>query len=199
MLKIKELPTDDQAVLHHQYPGQSAPQGAYLELDCDEETLCAATNGEIGNAMPVPVWHCRVRRYDLPSGALPADVNALMLDLVPLLERVLAGYSCEWDGSNHVGHLSGDAANAEQEIEHYIDEACLPRLTVWDASDWWTANGTESAIEDLGVTEQTTVEELTARIEAEDYADNGPVIVEGVEEFAAWLIEQAAELRVNED
>jgi len=94
----------------------------YLELDPSAEILRADYNSEIGNAVPVPVWHGRIRRYTLPSPYLHAPAIAWFLDeIAPYAQRVCDGYTEEWDGSNYAGCLDDDALDAEEEIYRILD------------------------------------------------------------------------------
>lgn len=137
MLKIKK--TEDH--LYNKYPGQHQPQDTYLELDPADETLRADWNGEIGNAVPFTVWHGTIRRYTLSSPYLKADaINALMDEIAPFAQRVCDGYREEWDGSNHVGCLTADAHEAEEEIYCALDDPYdedIDCIKVWDTGDYF--------------------------------------------------------------
>ena len=77
--------------LYTRYPGQSAAQSCHVELDAERGTLSAASNPEIGNAVPMAVHHGRVLRWQIQP--LRADAaNALLAEIAPLAERVVAGY-----------------------------------------------------------------------------------------------------------
>jgi hypothetical protein len=142
------------------YPGQSQPQDCYIEFDPSEGTLRASYNPEIGNAVPVAVWHKRILCWEIK--ALKADcANDLMRDLVPLCERIAAGYSERWDGSNLVGELDDDATDAAQDAE---EKCCHAdgELEVWDAFDYLA----QTDADDIGLTADSTDEDLE-RIEDE--------------------------------
>lgn len=187
-LKTKKLNVNDPTVLYHKYPTQQYPQDAYLEMDCDKGTLRATTDGEIGGAVPMRVFHGRVRRYSIPEGAQPADVNKLMDDLVPIFERVLAGYECEWDGSNHTGRLDDAASQAEEEIEQRVCDAELRTLYVEDAGDWFSPTKYEhvDAVRDG----RMTIEDVRDEVEAEDSAPDGnPMLLERIDDYLDDVIE----------
>ena len=99
-----QIKTVEGKKLHHQYPGQTSPQPCYVELDCEAENLSADWNGELGNAVPLSVWHGHTRRWAIP--ALQAQAaNSLLDEIAPLAQRVIDGYTSEWDGNNHVAGL----------------------------------------------------------------------------------------------
>lgn len=133
----------DPAPLYLRYPMQTAPQSAMIEMD-EHGEVSAGTNGEIGNAVPAYVWHGRTLRWDVPA-AVRGDALAELLrgDALPLLERVHAGHSVDWDGSNHVGRLDDDAQDASYALQRLIDRdlrdnsACV---AVWRVGDWlWSS------------------------------------------------------------
>jgi len=91
---------DSLAPLFHRYPRQTSPQGAHVELG-EAGAVSADWNGEIGNGVPVAVYHKLTLRWSVPSavsGAALADY--LEVDGLALLERVHAGHATQWDGSN---------------------------------------------------------------------------------------------------
>jgi len=119
MITIQEIKTTDELV--HMYPGQSDPQPCYVELDLQDGVMTADWNSEIGNAIPFTVYHGHVRRYSIPS--LSADAaNDLMRELLPLAERVVAGYESVWDGHNNVAILTDDASEANDVIEEWCQQ-----------------------------------------------------------------------------
>ena len=115
--------------IYCQYDGQCQPQDCYIEIDLDNSKIEASYNGEIGNAVPMAVWHNRISRYEIPC-IFPATADELMKELLPLAERMEAGYESIWDGSNYVGSLTEDAQAASDEIERICQEVegedCAP-------------------------------------------------------------------------
>jgi hypothetical protein len=107
----------------HKYPQQQEHQRAFFALDEDSSEVYADWNGEIGNAIPFSVYHGRDRRYHFSPRLKISEVNKLGRSLLPLLERVRAGMSIEWDGNNARAFLDDDAIAAELEIEAAIEEA----------------------------------------------------------------------------
>jgi hypothetical protein len=95
------------------------PQPIFLELDPERRTVRISWNAEIGNAVPVGVYNCLVRRYTIP---LMSRCHAARLarTLRPLLERVCVGWSETWYGGNYIGSLNFDAVAAEVGIERHI-------------------------------------------------------------------------------
>lgn len=181
-MKIKKLDEGDKAALYHRYPGQSEPQVSFVEIDLDEETIRADWDGDIGGAVPFSVWHGRQRRYALPPYCLPGPVNELMEELLPFAEKMAAGYTCEWDGSNHVGRLSEDAREAEGELERELD-AFAPdwQLQVWDAAEWYG----EYRREHLDLWREKGADAVRAAIEADQGRDDGdgPLYLESVDRY----------------
>lgn len=131
---------DGLAPLHCVYPGQTSPQPAYLEFepdpDNDTQTLAAEYSGEIGNAVPMNVWHGVVIRLNVPATTQGAALRALQDDreFAALIQRIVDGYSVAYDGSNHRGQLDADAQQAVNEAESWLSD--LDQAEVWDVADW---------------------------------------------------------------
>jgi hypothetical protein len=153
-------PLDSNLDLYTHYSGQINPQSCYIEFDPCDGVVSASSNSEIGNAVPMYVWHGIVRRYHLPYAIYGTSYVALAEEIKPLLARVQEGFEEVWDGSNHVGTLTDDAQTAENEIEAAIESWCdeSDAIKVWDASDW--LQGETNA--DLGITATTADDELEA-------------------------------------
>jgi hypothetical protein len=168
-VQIRELDENKPLALYARYQGQSERQDCYLELDIRTGAFSADYNGEIGNAVPFPVWHGLIRRYTIPC-LRAAVANRLMVEVAPLAQAVLDGAGAEWDGHNTVARLSNDAQSAEQEIEAIIErhEWSDDTVQVWDAADWFGGlGGSDAQRAEMGITSSTTDEELQAIIDAE--------------------------------
>ena len=126
------------APLYQQYPGQYQPQSAYVTLD-EDGNVAADWTGESGGGMPSSVWHHRTLRWAVNPSANGNDLAALLEgEALPLLERVHAGHTVEWDGSNNVGLLTADAQDASDELERLLDATNDPenQTQIWDADEW---------------------------------------------------------------
>ena len=172
-----------------QYSGQFQQQDCFVELDCGSGILRAAYNCEIGNAVPFSVWHGHDRRYCIPC--LTADAaNSLLEELAPLAQRVVDGYTSEWDGSNHVARFTEDARLAEEEIEAAIeshhfrfDDGDL--VGCMEAGDWLNLS---AGI----ITADTTDEEITKCTEEyESMAAAENIVLRGTMEHLEFLRDQA--------
>jgi hypothetical protein len=96
-----------------QYKGQCFPQPAYLELDPmlpGEIVLTADCSGELGNGVPMDVWHNLILRFGIPSQVTRKALNALKKDekLIVMLEQLRDDYDQVWDGNNYVGKFDTD-------------------------------------------------------------------------------------------
>ena len=126
------------APLFHRYPQQTEPQPAYVQLD-EVGDVTAGHSGEIGGGAPAHVWHGRTLRWSVPA-SVRGDVLADLLagDALPLLQRVHAGHSVQWDGNNHCGALDDDARTASDELAALLsgleDEGDI--APVWGVADW---------------------------------------------------------------
>jgi hypothetical protein len=198
MSTVTTSPTGD---LHHHYHGQTAAQDCYVELDCRDGALQADWNAEIGNAVPMPVWHNHILRWGIPA-LRPAAADELLVRLTPQAQRVVDGYDTKWDGNNTVATYSDDAAQAAEEINDICealgeDPAAPGLLIVWDAGEWYATGGTDH----LGVTATTTDAELET-IEERERAEalhEGVDVLHGLTRLLEELREEARELADDED
>jgi hypothetical protein len=155
----------DPAELFCKYPGQFNAQPVYLELDTRDGQLSCSYNPNIGGGTTFDHHHRLILSAEIPC--LTADAaNTLMQEVAPLAQRVLDGADERWDGNNSVGVFTDDAANAWEEIGRICEAWSAdqdPSLTVssWDVSDWFN-EGDENTIESLGITADTTDEQLDA-------------------------------------
>lgn len=176
---IKEVEGEFDLYCH--YRGQPEVQPCFIELDLEEGTLSADYDGEIGGAVPFNVWHRRAIRWEIPLMTAEA-VNGLMEVVLPLAQRVFDGGEIEWDGRNHVGVYDADAEEAIEEIERICADA-ESDLEVWEASEWLSA-----AEDELGVTADSTDEELVALAEGlESEALDEGVILEDTLDYLSRL------------
>ncbi|MFF4344298.1 hypothetical protein ACFY00_30765 [Kitasatospora sp. NPDC001540] len=198
-MTIREVTGDDDA-LFRWYDRESQPQSAFVELELDSGTLLADYDGIIGNGMPSRVYHRIDVRFPLGQILTPKGANDLLAELAPLAQRVLDGSEVEWDGSNHVGRiLTEDAQAAHDEIEKRCaevsewDGGVLQVYSVDTIGDLWSA-------EDAGVTAQSTDEELEAivkRLEQEVAEGAGNSAV--VHGLGGYLKELRRELQEDQD
>lgn len=120
-LSINHLDPAEQDALYCHYSRQYGPQPAFIELDTQSGHMWAGYNPEIGNAVPMEVWHGLTRRYSLPVILSTDRANELMDEIAPLAQRVLDGTEEHWNGSNHVARMNEDAEDAEREIQALIE------------------------------------------------------------------------------
>lgn len=124
--------------LYLHYDGQCAPQPAYVEMD-EGGAVTADSNGEIGNGVPMYVWHNRTLRWDVCNRVTGAALTAALESLRPEFAAVHAGHSVDWDGNNYVGTLTEAADAAYDRIQQALEAlegdetACV---SVWSANDW---------------------------------------------------------------
>ena len=123
MMKIQTTNRKRQPVFY-QYQGQCFPQPAYLELDpmlAGEIVLTADYSGEIGNGVPMSVWHNLILRIGIPSQVTLKALNTLKKDkdFNSMLEQLREDYDQVWNGSNYVGKFDTDLYHC---VCHYTQE-----------------------------------------------------------------------------
>jgi hypothetical protein len=187
---------DDSTELYHRYPGQHDRQPCYLELDCDRGILSCDWNGEIGNSMPFTVYHRRTLRWTIPA-LKGYGANALMREVLPICEAIMAGYEIHWDGNNNIGRYTEDAQLAIEELTAYCDgDTWTGEIHVWDASDWFSGTSED----DLGITVTTTddeLEDIAEKLLEEAHSHNVDEI-DGLEEYLKDRREELRDAACNE-
>jgi hypothetical protein len=122
------------APLYLRYERQANPQPAYLELTEDGQVI-VDSKGEIGNAMPVSVWHQRDLRWPVPHDLTPAGIDQMLDAVLPLLEELYDHHTVGWDGSNFVGSLDERGRELSEEIDRLVHED-YERANIYDACEW---------------------------------------------------------------
>lgn len=183
--------------LHHKYPSEREPQPCHAWLDCRADTLSASYDAGIGTAVTQDVYYGHTQRWAIPALRAGA-ANKLLEELAPLAERIVAGYSrkprrngdCEAD-------FDDDADAAIQEAAELCTRCFdddVNRIVAWDAGEWYAALGDDDMQRrELGITRETTDEELAAIVEREvAAADEQDVdVLDGLEGYLKRLRERA--------
>ena len=139
--------------LYRRYRGETSQQPVYVSLDCETGELSAAASSIIGSGAPMDVFNGIVRRWRIPALTENA-ANALLAEIAPLAERVVAGFERVFDGSSHVGKYDDDAIDAIGEILDLCDRDWSDQtIEAWDAADWFGGvGGRDAQRASLGIT-----------------------------------------------
>lgn len=163
----------DRIALHCRYGDRVDPQPAYVEID-EDGAVFADYDGEIGNAVPMTVWHKRTLRVPVAPEADCTDLAAYLRGPgLALLQRIHDGHTVEWDGSNHVGALTSDAEAALDQLGAELQD--LPTVEIWTAEDWLF--GADQTLADAWPDNQT-LDQAAAEC-ADSYSAAAPGIVQG--------------------
>lgn len=189
-------------LLYHQYSGQSEPQPVYVSLDCrDGGSVDIDWDGEVGNGVSSDVWHGHTQRwpvYVYDGGA----ISEIVEEMRPQLERVVAGYTTQWDGNNCVAKFTDDATEAYKNIQAGLDQLEeYDNTEVYQADDYLqyaiSRHIIEGYIEIDGVgkiTAETTDDELDAMVEpAVAHTDHNVHVVGALE----YLTDLRSEIQDN--
>lgn len=196
------------APLWERYERQTREQPAFLELDPENGRVKFGVNPEVGppHGVPADVWHGVRMRWGAPSTLTGQACVDLFEELRPLLERVAAGHSVVWNGSNHVGRLTDDAQAASEAIEETLyklrdDPTSADHASVWNAGEWiWGSNSLHGVAGDLEITADTSdadLEALATKLEGD--ADGEGIVLDGdVEDALADIRQQLRDERAAE-
>jgi hypothetical protein len=126
---------------------------------------------------PEAIYHGRILRWGLSSltDAVRFTEAINRGDLDHLFERIAAGHTIEWDGSNHIGHMTEDAATAFYAVDDAVTdwlffqcELTGKNAGLWDAGDWLSEYGYEAIAEDHNLLIPVSDEELATVADALD-------------------------------
>lgn len=198
-MDVTITPITDPDALYCRYASQNQVQEAFLRLDLQGGELTADYNPEIGG-IPESAYHRRTLWVTIPP-LTAAAANTLMKSVKPIAQRILDGSEITWDGNNKVGQFDDDARAALDELverctDIHFDGSDL--VTEYTADDWYCEDGTDTVIERLGLTADTTDAEIAAlaKTETDDAATTLPgygyVILSGVD---GWLTTRREEMR----
>lgn len=169
-------PVDEIDDLFCKYRGQSGPQPVELSLDIRTGALSCAYDPTIGGGSTFDHYHRLILAERIPCLTAEA-ANAFMAEVVPLAQLVVDGATVEWDGSNHVGRFTTAAMAAWERITELCDEGAFDdsqTVSWWSVSSWFS-EGDAATVETLGITADTTDEQLEAmaKEQVEIAATNG--------------------------
>ena len=201
-LTIAMLPVRAQAALFSIYPNQDAPQACFIALNLSTGRMSAHTNPEIGNAVPLDVWHGTVRRYRLPGPMLASAANTLMLFISSHAQAILDHAEVVWDGHNNVvrtherncqdGRQCGcPAAVAERAIAATVDTTSEEDSVSWaEAGDWYAESGVDEYVARVQAGE--SIEDVANFMEQEI---GESWVVDGIPAYLTRAVEHAEEVR----
>lgn len=170
-------------------------QWVYFYLDPYDSSVWFSWRCRCENAVSTRVWYGTLLRWSVPVTANAKDLTQAINDgaLDDFLNRIVDGFTKEWDGSNFRGHLTPDADEAVRRVQKWFDswDGSLGDLSdsvgLWDAADWFASNPPDIT-SDISDEE---LAELAKRLEAE--ARNEYVVLVRTREYLEWLREKAAE------
>jgi len=150
-----------------------------------------------GDAIPIEEHLNRTLTWSVLEGPKELDVARLRValtaggELFELMRRVAEGHGEEWDGSNVVGTLTGDADEARDAIQQaFENEAFASDMHVMDARDFYVDPNS------LNIRADSTDAELATLAEADEAtaASDGLLLVDALDvltEFREELRERA--------
>lgn len=187
-------PIEDDNSLYHHYQGQTKRQPVYLCLELDTGELSADWDGNIGPSTTHRAYH----RVDLTWPIPPlrqAPLQQLMASIAERCQRILDDSTVEFENGNHIGHLGDDAEAAYASIDDDIES------TTWEVSDVWEPWAAADYYEpvantilaDLGLSAQSTSEEIQDVADLEVLRSEVPLDLDNVTSYLQQAVEAANE------
>jgi hypothetical protein len=165
--------------IYCQYPNQNSAQKVFLWLYCKNEHATIGPDYEIGGSVSMDIWHNHIIRWEIPLITINA-ANKLLDDLKPRLEKIMAGYTSEWNGSNCVGKYTDEANDEIAEIHSICENISEPLLNICDAEDYFQYS--PPCVDD-----NTNIDALACELEDEALKDND-VILYNTEDYLKKII-----------
>ena len=136
-ISINPLDGDGLHPLYHHYQQEIQAQPARVELDLRDGSLIADWDAEVGNGVSEAVWNGLIRRYDISPQLTRDEINALLVEVAPIAQRILDGTEITSDGLRERPALSAKARDAEAEMESGCQSFVTSSMGVYDARDWF--------------------------------------------------------------
>jgi hypothetical protein len=102
-----------------------------------ESRECSVEQEYRTNSTSIERWHGRELYWFVADHPSETAMRQWIEDSMELLEEICDGYSCEWDGNNHVGCLSDAARQCQEDIERELESGQLGNYyEVYSVEDW---------------------------------------------------------------
>ena len=111
------IPKGDYPLYHHQ--DQTEPQPGRIWLHIGGRIVCGYDAEP--DSVTLGVHHGTTRQYTISPYVSRTELDEVLDHLMPSMKRVLVGLTQEWDGSNHKGRMTEDAAEADEDIRDWLD------------------------------------------------------------------------------
>jgi hypothetical protein len=163
----------------------------YLTLDEDGELTYGTEVRVGGDGTSMAVWLKRALRFEVhPSTDLTELHTALTGELAALLDRVHAGHTVIFDGSNRSGSLTANADEAAHAVTDYLCGIARVDLCRWEVNEWFAPDSKEH-LAGL-VASATSLVDLAAQLVKDAESDNAILDVDAVERYLQSCIDEAA-------
>lgn len=163
--------------VYWQHPRQSYPQPAFIYMSEEGRVWADYIEDPDGRTVTMDVHHRRTLRWSIPESITGQALDELLETITPLLDRVHAGHSIEWDGHNNKGRLDDDAAAASEEIEGVI--GAIPYADLQDISTAEGYDPTGIMVRHLHAEiDDEDVRTVAAQLQQQILADDGVYIID---------------------
>lgn len=108
--------------VYRRYPNQTNTQPAYIVVDPERvergmSPVYTDYSSEIGNARTAHYYHRREAHISIEPHSRGESILEFIDTHAAELAQIIAGYSCEWDGNNHVGLWTQEALDLLEKLE----------------------------------------------------------------------------------
>ena len=189
-VNIRKAEVEDPRAFFCRYQGECNAQPVFLYLDLQDGELFVSTWESDESSFPAATFNGTLRRWKWSGVPTPDQANDLMEEVAPLAQKMLDSSEVDFVEGNWVGTLGEEAQKAERAIEKALC-AEWGRVCEMDPSEFF------GDLADLGITAETTDEEIEKVVAEADYTgDEGVVYV--VEDAGEFLREARDEMKDEE-
>jgi len=187
IVKIKLPDKNNPLPLYCKYNGQVYPRSGRLIFNVEGRKIEFDHYSETGDGITLHEYHGHTICNSIDEMLSFNDIKQLAKDILPIAERIISGYSCKWNGCNHIAVYTDDAKVAMEELRRICSETdSTSNFSVWDTEEWFFWEQPENLIKRI---KENGIDCLAEELRKEALEQN--VILEDVEKYLKKNLEES--------
>ena len=138
---------------------------AFLRISEDSAVDCFIRTYYGGDMVAMEEWEQRDRLFAIAGNADIDELHDLLTEggkASLLIGAVIEGMGSRHDGSNTVGTITDDGRNAAEGLQEMLQSVGTSEIEAWEIESWALVDGPVALLEDLGLTMDSTPEQIAA-------------------------------------